>query len=157
VSTRVSPQKRLKAARLIRQDTPVAAVHRQTGISERTLWRWLREDDEFIMLLHGAGTLQVGPVRIVADHDAPLLDQAPDESIVWIARASEHGEPEVLGSVHVEGASHLRAVFVTDLQRAREELAAGRLPYDPEAKTFPLRADALPALADPDDLALCAA
>ena len=106
------------------------------------------------MLLHGAGTLQVGPVRIVADHDAPLLDQAPDESIVWIARASENGEPEVLGSVHVEGASHLRAVFVTDLQRARDELAAGRLPYDPEAKTFPLRADALPALADPDDLAL---
>jgi hypothetical protein len=154
VSSRVSPQKRLKAARLIRQDTPVAAVHRETGISERTLWRWLREDEDFIMLVHGAGTLQVGPVRIVADHDAPLLDQAPDESIVWIARARENGEPEVLGSVHVEGASHLRAVFVADVQCARDELAAGRLPYDPEAKTFPLRADALPALADPDDLAL---
>ena len=42
----------------------------------------------------------------------------------------------------------MRCVFVTELPRARNELAAGGSRYDPEAKTFPLRADALPALAD---------
>jgi hypothetical protein len=147
VSARVSPQKRLKAARLIRQDAPVAAVHRETGISERTLWRWLREDEDFIMLVHGAGTLQVGPVRIVVAHDAPLLDQAPDESIVWIARTGENGEPEVLGSVHVEDASHLRAVFVADLQRARASLqpAGSRTIRRPRrSRSAPTRCPRLP-------------
>jgi hypothetical protein len=152
--TVISPQKRLKAARLIRQDMPIAAVERETGISKRTLWRWLRDDDDFIMLVHGAGTLQVGPIRIVADHDAPLLDGVPDEGLVWIARGTATTAPEVLGSVVVQDASHLRVIFVTDVQRTRNELAAGRIPYDPDAATFPLRADALPALADEDDLAL---
>jgi hypothetical protein len=150
VHTRVSPHKRLKAARLIRQGMPTPSVERETGISKRTLFRWLRDDPDFLTLVHGQGTLQVGPIRIVADHDAPTLDDAGDESLVWIDRPTA----TVIGSVAVQDATHLRAIFVTDVQRARDELAAGRMPYDPDARSFSLRADALPALADPDDLAL---
>jgi hypothetical protein len=155
--SRISPRKRTQAARLIRKDNSYPEVSRITGISQSTLERWMSPthgDAEFLMLVNGAGTLQVGPVRLQADHDAPLLDDVPDESLVWVARCGEGGEPEVLGSVHVDGASHLRCVFVTDESRARSELAAGRLPHDPEAKTFALRADALVAFADPGDLAL---
>jgi hypothetical protein len=149
--TRISPQRRLKAARLVRQGTPVAAVERETGISQRTLWRWLQDDGDFLTLVHGAGTLQVGPVRIVADYDAPQVDDAPDESQVWIA------DGDVIGSLHVEDARFLRAVFVTTADRARAELDAGRLPHDPHAATFPLRADALPALAEPENVRLLTA
>jgi Terminase RNaseH-like domain/Homeodomain-like domain len=148
--TRISPQRRLKAARLVRQGTPVAAVERETGISKRTLWRWLQDDDDFLTLVHGAGTIQVGPVRLAADHDAPQLEDLPDDSLLWIDRQAE----EVIGSVHVDDARFLRAVFPSDPQRTREELAAGRIPYDEDAATFTLRADALPELADADNVSV---
>jgi hypothetical protein len=149
----IAPHKRLAAARLLRQGKSFNATQRETGIHAETLSRWMKTDPDFLLLVHGQGTIQVGPVRIAADHDAPLLTDVPDESLVWIARDT----PEVLGSVAVQDATHLRAVFVTNVEHAREELQAGRMPYDPDAKTFPLRADALPALADEDDLRLLCA
>jgi hypothetical protein len=153
--SRISPRKRTHAARLIRQGKSYPQVAKETGIGEATIARWMsptRGDPDFLSLVRGAGVLQVGPVRLQVDHDAPLLDEAPDESLVWITRTGTEGKPEVLGSVAVQDARILRAVFVTDAQRARDELAAGRIPHDPDAKVFPLRADALPALADPDDV-----
>jgi hypothetical protein len=152
----IAPHKRLAAARLLRQGKSFNATQRETGIHAETLSRWMKTDPDFLLLVHGQGTIQVGPVRIHADHDAPLLTDVPDESLVWIARSTETG-PEVLGSVAVQDATHLRAIFVTNAEQATAELQAGRMPYDPEARTFPLRADALPALADEKDLRLLCA
>ena len=84
----IAPHKRLRAARLLRQGKSRPYVKRETGIHENTLGRWLRDDPDFISLVHGAGTLQVGPVRIAANHDAPILDETPDESLAWINPAT---------------------------------------------------------------------
>jgi hypothetical protein len=154
--SRVSPRRRTQAARLLRNGATHAQVKRETGIARSTISYWLKNDPDFLLMVRGQGVLNVGPVRLQVDHDAPLLDETPDDSAVWIDRAGTDGKPEVLGSVVVADATFLRAVFVTNAQHARQELAAGRIPIDPDAKVFMLRATALPDLADDANVALLA-
>jgi Terminase RNaseH-like domain len=147
---RIPPHRRTKAARLLRAGQSQYAVERETGIARTTLQRWLKHDDDFILQVRGEGVLQVGPIRVAVDHNAPLLDDAPEESLVWL----DPYAGTVLGSVHVADATHLRGVLVTDAEQARAELEEGRLPLDPDARTFTLRADALPELADADNVSV---
>jgi hypothetical protein len=146
----VTPHKRRKAAALLRQGRSYRQVQRETGIHPNTLTRWMKNDDDFLLLVRGKGVLQVGPIRLQVDYDAPKLDDPGEASVVWIDRATE----QVLGSVAVHDATHLRAVFVSDAERTRDALQDGRIPYDPDARTFPLRASALPELADAGNLRL---
>lgn len=138
-------------------------IERETGINESTIRRWVKRDPEWMLLVRGQGVLQVGPVKLQVDHNAPTFDDVGDESLAWVAPslpASESApDQRVLGSIAVENAEQLKVVLVPAdrVQKVRDELAAGRIPYLPDAPTFPLRGDALPALTDPADVSLLCA
>jgi hypothetical protein len=151
-----SPAKRRQAARLIRENYTYLETSDRTGIGLSTLETWMsptRGDADFQALVHGTGTLQVGPIRLRLT-PAPGQPDAPDETLCWIDTDAR----EVIGTLHVQDAVVCRAIFPQDPQRTRAELEAGRLPYLPDAHTFPMRADALEHLADdPTNLALLCA
>jgi hypothetical protein len=84
------------------------------------------KDPDFLGLIHGRGVLTLGHVQVrAAERD--VLEQVPsEESRVWI------GDGSVLGSLLVEGATHLRAAFITnpeDVLAVRDAL---------ERKVFPV-------------------
>jgi hypothetical protein len=64
-------------------------------------------------MMHGRGVLTLGHVRVQAA-ESDVLRQVPcEESWVWI------GDGSVLGSLLVEGATHLRAAFITAPERVQ--------------------------------------
>jgi hypothetical protein len=96
-------------------------------------------------LVHGRGLLTLGPVQVrAAEND--VLEHAPcEESRVWL------GDGCVLGSLLVEGASHLRAVFVTTperVQAVRDSLAQKLVPAPGGERTCVLAPAALSVLQD---------
>src|SRR6266540_719821 len=86
------------------------------------------KDPGFLTLMHGRGVLTFGHVEVRAAEGDVLAQVPSEESWVWI------GEDSVLGSLLVEGATHLRAVFITTpagVQAVRDAL---------EEKVFPVLA-----------------
>ena len=140
-----SVQTRAEAARLIREGKSYAQVATETGTSKATIKRWAK-DPAFLNLIDGAGVLTLGHIE-VRTAESDLLEQAPStEGWVWI------GEGTVVGSLLVEGAPHLRAVFLTSperVQTVREELAQNQLPVLAGSdRTVVLVPEALPRLQD---------
>src|SRR2546426_524684 len=117
---------------------PIAQVAKATKTSMATIKRWKKEPD-FLSMVHGRGVLTLGPVQ-VRTVERDVLEHAPcEESWVWI------GDGGVLGSLLVEGASHLRAVFVTTperVQAVRESLAQKVAPVPRGERTCVLAAAA---------------
>ena len=107
-----SPQIRARAARLVREGKSNPQVAKATKTSTATIKRW-KKDPDFLSMMHGRGVLTLGPVQVRAAEDDVLEHVPCEQSWVWI------GDGCVLGSLLVEGASHLRAVFVTTPERAQ--------------------------------------
>ena len=107
-----TPQTRARAARLLREGKSYSRVERETGVNKSTLKRW-KKDPDFLSLIHGRGVLTLGHVQVRAA-EGDVLEQVPcEESRVWI------GDGCVLGSLLVEGAMHLRAVFIATPERVQ--------------------------------------
>ena len=126
-----SPQTRARAARLVREGKSNPQVAKATKTSTATIKRW-KKDPDFLNMLHGRGVLTLGPVQVRAV-ESNVLEHAPcEESWVWL------GEDSVLGSLLVEGASHLRAVFLTTPERiqvVRDALAQRLVPVPSGERT----------------------
>jgi hypothetical protein len=154
MQTRISPAKRAKAAAMLRNGASQYSAERETGIPRRTLQRWLKNDPDFLQAVRGKGILQVGPVVLQVDHDAPTHEDH-EESAVWIDRQT----CAVLGSLVVKDATFLRAIFPTDSDAASAALQRGHIPETPNDTTtvFMLRAEALPDLADEENVRLLCA
>src|SRR3990172_2723921 len=91
---------------------PIPQVAKATNTSIATLKRWKREPD-FLSMIAGQGVLTLGHVQLRAP-ESDVLEHAPcEENWVWI------GQGCVLGSLLVEGATHLRAVFLTTPERVQ--------------------------------------
>jgi hypothetical protein len=87
-----------------------------------------------------------GPLHIVADDSQALDDVETDEAILWL-----DPDADVLGSLVVADATHLRVVFVPadDAQSVRNDLSEQRFPSIQDAHSVPLVASALADLQDP--------
>jgi hypothetical protein len=95
-----TPQTRALAARLVREGKSNPQVVSATNTSLATIKRW-KKDPDFLSLIHGAAVLTFGHVQIRAA-ESDVLEHVPyEESWVWI------GDGYVLGSLLVEGATHL--------------------------------------------------
>jgi len=139
-----SPQTRAGAARLVCEGKSNPQVARATKTSTATIKRW-KKDPEFLNMIHGRGVLTLGPVQVRAA-ESDVLEHAPcEESWVWI------GDGCVLGSLLVEGATHLRAVFITTparVQAVRDSLAQELVPAPGGERTCLLAPAALRVLQD---------
>ncbi len=148
---RHSPHTRAWVARLLREGNSYSRVERETDVNKSTIVRWMKEP-EFLNLIHGRGVLTIGHVQIRAA-ESDVLQQAPsEESWVWI------GEGSVLGSLLVEGATHLRAAFISTperVQAVRDSLEQKLFPVLSGERTAVLAPAALSVLQDdPEALAL---
>jgi hypothetical protein len=139
-----TPQTRARAARLLREGKSNPQVARATKTSTATIKRW-KKDPDFLNTMHGRGVLTLGHVRVQAA-ESDLLQQAPcEESWVWI------GDGCVLGSLLVEGATHLRAAFITTperVQAVRDALEQNVIPVHSGERTCVLAPAALSLLQD---------
>jgi hypothetical protein len=135
----------------VRERKSNSHVARVTKTSTATIKRW-KKDPDFLNMVHGRGVLTLGSVEIRAA-EGDLLEHAPrEESRVWI------GDGCVLGSLLVEGATHLRAVFLTTperVQAVRHSLEQKLIPVLGGERTCVLAPAALSVLQDdPEALAL---
>jgi hypothetical protein len=152
--SRASNWQRARAARVIRDGGTYAQAAREAGVHVRTVFRWSK-DPTFLELLAGSGVITLGPVRVRTSADAVLDDVPADESWVWI---DCNGPPAVLGSLLVDDARHMRAVFVSVPDRVvavREALGQRRFPVLAGERTAVLVPQALAVLQDdPEALGL---
>ena len=107
-----TPQTRARAARLVRERKSNSQVARATKTSTATIKRW-KKDPDFLHMIDGRGVLTLGRVQVRAA-ESDVLEHVPcEESWVWI------GDGCVLGSLLVEGATHLRAAFIMTRERVQ--------------------------------------
>jgi hypothetical protein len=141
----VSPARRAAAARELRRGGSNVEAARAARVKPRTICRWKTEPD-FQNLLHSRGVMVAGPLKIVADDSQALNEVATDETILWL---DPHAD--VIGSLVVADATHMRVVFVPadDVQSVRDDLSAQRFPSIQDAHSVPLVASALADLQDP--------
>jgi hypothetical protein len=139
-----TPQTRARAARLLREGKSNSQVVKATKTSEATIKRW-KKDPDFLNMMQGRGLLTLGSVQVHAA-ESDVLEQVPcEESWVWI------GDGSVLGSLLVDGATHLRAVFVTAperVQAVRDSLEQKVVPVLSGERTCVLVPGALSVLQD---------
>jgi hypothetical protein len=123
---------------------PLAQVAKATNTSTATIKRW-KKDPDFLSLIDGAGVLTFGHVQVRAV-EGDVLEHVPcEESWVWI------GDGCVLGSLLVEGATHLRAVFIMTperVQAVRDALEQKVVPVLTGERTCVLAPAALSVLQD---------
>jgi hypothetical protein len=148
---RHSQHTRGRVARLLREGNSYARVERATGVNKSTIVRWMK-DPEFLNLIEGRAVLTLGHVQLRAAERDVLQRPPAEQSWVWI------GDGSVLGSLLVEGATQLRAAFVTAPERVeavRDSLEQKLFPLLGEERTAVLAPAALGALQDdPEALAL---
>jgi hypothetical protein len=156
VPPRLSPARKARAARVIREGGTHAQAAKAAPCCKRTIGR-LQKDPEFLLLVRGRGVFQAGPLRVEAAEEDVLHELPTDCSWLWVATASER-EPEVLGSLLVEDAEYLRVAFVSPARvgAVRSEIEAHRFPVLAGERTAVLVSSALAALQDPGELALLA-
>lgn len=139
-----TPQTRARAARLVREGKSNPQVASATKTSTATIKRW-KKDPDFLSLIHGAAVLTFGHVQVRAA-ESDVLEHVPcEESWVWI------GGGCVLGSLLVEGATHLRAVFIVTperVQAVRDSLEQKLFPVLNGERTCVLAPAALSVLQD---------
>ncbi len=120
-----------------------------TKTSKATIKRW-KKDPDFLNMMQGRGLLTLGRVQVHAA-ESDVLEQVPcEESWLWI------GDGSVLGSLLVDGATHLRAVFITAperVQAVRDSLEQKLVPVLSGERTCVLAPGALSVLQD-DPVAL---
>jgi len=153
---RVSPERRARAARVLRDGGTRPQAAKAARSTERSIYRWLQEED-FLLLLRGRGVFQSGAIRIEASEEDVVEETLADSSWVWVSVGE--GGPEVLGSLVVEDATLLRVAFVprARVEAVRSEIEAHRFPVlDTDTRTTVLVPSALAALQDPGELALLA-
>ena len=139
-----TPHTRARAALLLRDGHSYSQVARATGTSKSTIKRWMKDPD-FLTLMHGRGVLTLGHVEVRAAEGDVLAQVPSKESWVWI------GDGSVLGSLLVEGATHLRAVFITTaagVQAVRDALEEKAFPVLSGEPTAVLAPAALSVLQD---------
>jgi hypothetical protein len=149
--SRASHWQRARAAQAIREGKTHVEAARVAGVHVRTVFNWVKEPG-FLDLVAGRGVITLGAVEIRTAAENVLADVAVEESWVWI------GGGEVLGSLLVDEARHLRAVFVSTAERVeavREALGQQRFPgLEGEATTVLVPAALAVLQDDPDALEL---
>jgi hypothetical protein len=152
---RTSAYKRALAARMIREGESYAETALAVGVHKRTIARWMK-DESFLAIVHGQGVMSLGPIQVQAAAGDVVHDLPAEESWLWVD-ASAADAPAVLGSLLVEGATHLRVAFISAPERAeavRASLAQKRFPLFDGERTTVLVPAALEALQEPEALGL---
>ena len=107
---RLSAARKARAARVLREGGTYAHAAKAASCHPRTVGR-LQHDPEFLLLVRGRGVFQAGPLRVEAA-EADVLEELPSDcSWLWVASVPER-DPEVLGSLVVQDAEHLRVAFI---------------------------------------------
>src|SRR5712691_6060033 len=108
--SRASQWQRARAAQAIREGKTHVEAARAAKVHVRTVFNWVKEPN-FLDLVAGRGVITLGAVEIRTSAENVLADVPVEENWVWI------GGGEVLGSLLVDEARHLRAVFVSTAER----------------------------------------
>ena len=153
---RLSAARKARAARVLREGGTYAHAAKAASCHPRTVGR-LQHDPEFLLLVRGRGVFQAGPLRVEAAEEDVLEELPSDCSWLWVASAPAR-EPEVLGSLVVQDAEHLRVAFIPParVEAVRFEIEAHRFPVLAGERTAVLVPSALQALQDPEELAVLA-